>query len=294
MFKLTLDTNVIIGGLDGIDEERTVYNKLIEWHNTGLIEIAVSNRIEKDKATDKDAAKAYRHLVEATRFTEISSTFRIGVTQEHGILADESIIKCLHVIFEAEGEPRRRNTLWDIDHLYGHFVDNRDWFLTNDAKIWRKWPYLKRLRIRVSTPKAFTTAFSELAASTSTGTRNKGSALEQRLEELHQYTIDQKRAKQINLIIDHYLAVEQAEIKQANFEESARNAQTEIGQVVSAIVFELTRDNFIHNKGYALSLAISLYPKLLSDYGTQGAVYGETTEGLIIWIKELYNQRRFI
>src|SRR5687768_5542775 len=98
MIKITLDTNVLIGGLDGKTHERDIYRQLVAWHNKGIVEMAFSNRVEKDKETDKDGANAYRHLFEAAKFIEIPSPFRVGVSQSHGIMGDESILQCLHRI----------------------------------------------------------------------------------------------------------------------------------------------------------------------------------------------------
>lgn len=290
VIKITIDTNVLIGGLDGDSIERELYHRLVEWHQQGIIEIAVSNRIEKDKETDKDAAKAYRHLVEATKFTEISSPFRVGVTQEHGIMGDESILQCLHDLRQVDYSSKNRNTLWDIDHLYGHFIDNRDWFLTYEDKIWKKRPFLARLRINVSIPNVFVSAVDRLIFDNSLSRET----LRREIDHSHPGEIDKKYESKVNPIINRYLAVEQKELEQAKFIIDARNPQTELGSIISIISESLLKTRVIQQRENAFHLAVHLYPKFIADYKEYGNPYGDNTQGLIRWIQEIYDHDQFL
>ena len=49
---------------------------------------------------------------------------------DQGRLVAESIYEPLSQIFKVlEPELVDRNTLWDVDHIYGHWADGRDYFL---------------------------------------------------------------------------------------------------------------------------------------------------------------------
>lgn len=287
VIRVTLDTNVLIGGLDGKEEEQEIYRRLVSWHEQQTIEIAISNRIEKDKETDKDRAKSYKHLLEATRFTEISSPFRVGVSQDHGIMGDESVLQCLHKIRDVDYATTSLNTLWDIDHLYGHFISHRDWFLTNEGKIWKKRPFLSRIRINVSTPAVFTKAVETLITKKDLSSE----ALSQEIERTHPGKVDKNYAKMINSIIDEFLAIEQKELEEAKFRADAHDPTTGVGMAINIICNRLFESGLAHNRENAVLMATKIYTKLLADYQSEGSVYGSNDTGFAQWTKELYDQK---
>jgi hypothetical protein len=135
MVTVTIDTHILIRGLDGDEDERHVLANLQQMHTQRRIDIAISNRIIQDKAKDKDDAQRERHLMAARQFSEISSPFRVNLLQPHGIIVRDSFALLLHNLFTIRQSNPRKNTLWDIDHLYGHYTAQRDCFLTKECRI---------------------------------------------------------------------------------------------------------------------------------------------------------------
>lgn len=286
MIKLTIDTNILIGGIDGTESEKGIFNKLVNLHNNGIVNVAISNRLEQDKENDPRPEQKIRHLVAAKQFTEISSPFRIAVKQSHGFLVVKSIGECLEYIFSITIDSSRKNTTWDTAHLYGHLASNRDYFLTTENRILKKRPFLKRIRINVAHPMQFLHAFEEvkqLGVVDEAEFRKKLSAL---VDIKHPDTTDPNFRRHVNREIDRFLALEAAELEQIEFDKQARDPLTDIGQVVKTITKWLSKAGF--DGEFALLIAKEEYPRMKQQYEAEGAIYGKDRIGLIRWIDELY------
>lgn len=286
MIKVTIDTHVLIGGLDGADHEKMIFDKLVSLHRNGTVDVAISNRLEQDKANDVIPDRKVHHMLAAKQFTEISSPFRMTLVQEHGFLVVKSTAECLAHIFSVSMGSGKKNTTWDTDHLYGHLASKRDYFLTTENRILNKRPFLKRIRINVAHPNRFIQSFEEierLSISDEVEFQNKLATL---INDLHPDTTDPNFRKRMNKAIDHFLALEAADLKQMDFHRQAEDPSTEIGQVIATIAKWLDKNSFAG--GFTLFVAKKEYPRMKKQYEAEGAIYGNDHLGLIAWIDKLY------
>jgi len=162
MITVTLDTNVLIDGteLDSDPEKRLTYRALSEFSHRGTISIGLTSRLHEDKQNDKDLARVRRQLREAARYRTIPGPFRIGVSRL-GVdtFVDETLLDSIAQLFGAKyDDTGRLNTLWDVDHLYGHAIAKRDYFVTYERRILNKAPQLLALGIRAWDPRPFSQA----------------------------------------------------------------------------------------------------------------------------------------
>lgn len=286
MIKVTIDTHILIGGLDGTDHEKMTFDKLVSLHRNGTIDVAISNRLEQDKANDVIPEQKARHLLAAKQFTEISSPFRMTLAQEHGFLVIKGTAECLAHIFSVNTGSSKKNTTWDTDHLYGHLASKRDYFLTTEKRILKKRPFLKRIRINVAHPKQFVQSFEEverLGVSDESEFQNRLASF---INALHPDTTDPNFSKRMNRAIDHFLALEAAELEHMEFDRQARDPSTDVGEVIATITKWLNRAGF--GREFGLLIAIKEYPRMRQQYETEGAIYGNNHLGLIHWIDKLY------
>jgi hypothetical protein len=160
MITVTLDTNVILAGLDGSDDERRAFQSLLRLVGHGLIKVAVTSRVHQDKHKDEDLERVKRDYgVFLTMFPVIGAPFRLDVSIVGGpdVWVDTELFSLLDRLFTS----RQENTMWDIDHLYGHRAANRDYFLTHDTSILNKVAGLDLLGIQVMSPLIFADAAAE-------------------------------------------------------------------------------------------------------------------------------------
>ena len=157
MMRITIDTNVLICGIDGSLEEQKVFDDLMSLKQRELLDIAITSRFDQDKKKDSDLERVKKHYQIARMLTAIPSSFRCGISllgQDR--LVDEVVYKPLSKLFKVEdSEKANHNTLMDVDHLYGHWVDNREYFLTYENRILRKKEALVKLNIKVDNPSNF-------------------------------------------------------------------------------------------------------------------------------------------
>jgi hypothetical protein len=158
-WTVTIDTNVLLGGLDGPPDQREAFENLIRLCDKGIVNIGLSSRFEKDKERDIDIERVKRDYAIARRFPEIPAPFRLGVSRlGHDLLVEEETSEVLHEIFGVEDiAAADQNTIWDIDHLYAHYAASHDVFLTWERAILAKADRLEAIGIRVMNPAEFNT-----------------------------------------------------------------------------------------------------------------------------------------
>ncbi len=176
MNTVTLDTVCIIHKFDSSspDKHREMV-KIFELHESRKLEVAVSTRIINDKSRDQDFARRVRDVDFALKLRVIPSVFRVDVSylpsedRFGDIFSDDEMddkFGQLHRIFwgkrtipnENEWERKGGN---DLDHLFAHWINERDVFLTYDDDILkRKEELFSELGITVQTPTEFLKKFS--------------------------------------------------------------------------------------------------------------------------------------
>ena len=169
--QITIDTNVLIDGLDGEPENRAVFDALLSLHREGRVEIALSTRLEQDKSDDSDVGRVGRHHEAAKEFAVIGGPARINVSRlgSRDVIADGDQANRLAKMFGVQNfASANKHTVWDVDHLYAHWSDDRDVFLTYDKGILNKKRALKNAGIVVMDPPEF------LAKFNSVGLRDSG------------------------------------------------------------------------------------------------------------------------
>ena len=119
----------------------------------------MTTRVEQDKQGDANTARRDRDLKAAAKFKRVGSLVRVGVTRigsPDGI-GDGEFARSLQKMLNLSGSfsSKRWNTMMDVDHLYGHWADNRDYFLTHDRGILNKRVDLAGVGITVCTPEEF-------------------------------------------------------------------------------------------------------------------------------------------
>ncbi len=160
MINVTLDCNVLFVELDQSQQHRDTLQALYSLHRRRLIEIASTSRLVEDTKRDKDRVRAKRHVDKANEFPSIPTALRLGVSMIGvDVLADAELLSNLQHLFRVPNvPPGRPNTLWDVDHLYGHRIAGRDYFLTYEESIRKKDEQLEKLGIHVVEPSVFTAA----------------------------------------------------------------------------------------------------------------------------------------
>lgn len=163
MILLTLDTNVLIDGLETTctEPKQQVYKRLLALHEAKLVEIGMTTRFEQDKVNDRVPARVKRQREERARFPTVQGPMRLGASRlGFDVFVDGELMNGLEQIFGTKTytSVSRHNTLWDIDHLYGHRAAGREYFLTYDNGILRRANRLERLGIRVWNPESFLNA----------------------------------------------------------------------------------------------------------------------------------------
>ncbi len=168
MITVTLDTNVLIDGTEaGSDpEKQQAYHALREWHDRGVFIIGLTTRFAVDKIGDRDPARVERQRQEAARYSVVPGPGRYGISRYgQDLYVDQAVMNTLAGLFGAAySATGRNNTLWDADHLYGHRIAERDYFLTYDKPVLRKAPQLLALGIRVHDPRPFVQAIQLIEA----------------------------------------------------------------------------------------------------------------------------------
>ena len=159
VLKITLDTNCIVNILD--DESKTATSvkelgHIFQLCEDGIIDLAVTTRFQSDQSNDNDKDRAIRI---ANKLSElpvgtISSSFRLDVSVLNGsdMLGSVEIIaisnELTKILFPSginRSSATASNKINDVDHLIGHFINNRDIFITDDKGILRKAETIRNL-----------------------------------------------------------------------------------------------------------------------------------------------------
>jgi len=153
MILVTLDTNVLIGGVDGTPEDKAVFQRLWKLWTGKCIDIALTSRFDQDKADDQDLERVKRQYRIARMFPVVPAPFRLGVSMlGQDVLVGKDFKPIQHLFGVEDVASANRHTMWDVDHLYGHLMAKRDYFLTAERRILKKEASLARLGIKVLHP----------------------------------------------------------------------------------------------------------------------------------------------
>ena len=79
MLKITLDTNVVIEGIDG--KKASVVARVKKLAEEGKIDIALTTRVTADKDRDKDETRRQKHLKEFEQYPVLETVGRYGLSR---------------------------------------------------------------------------------------------------------------------------------------------------------------------------------------------------------------------
>jgi hypothetical protein len=293
VITVTIDTNVLIRGLDGSEEERKDFEYLRMMHKQRIIDVAVTNRFLYDKRTDPNPERAARHIEAAKEFTEIISPYRWDDSMslsKLGFIAEDSMSAFMDALFNVTQDERERsmNQSFDTDHLYGHLVAKRDYFLTNEKKIYRKRPILLRFGINIAQSNIFVDGAEYVNPDALVFDETMIANLEIWIEKKMNIRLDPVYTRKVNKLIGVLEIEQEQEMKKREYDRQARDADTLVGYVIAVLV------NIFENRpgvGATFLAAKHAYPRLKEEYEKNGSKYGDDHLGLIKWIKEKYEVR---
>lgn len=294
MLRITIDTNVILSGFDGTARQQAIFCRLQELHQQNIIDVAVTNRFTQDKETDSDRDQARRDIAAAAQFTIIASPFRMGLPQNDGFLVDDKTALFLNTLFSVT-ESTKKNTLWDIDHLYGHLADKRDFFLTYEKRgILHKAPFLAEIGIYVVNPDIFITIIDQIYPLSTTDSTSIAAQVKTILTPNQLIHPDPQMRVRIELSITTFnvqRAVEEAkeavEEEKERFVALARNIETEEGKAIHRIAAHL-RNGGVFSDELAFRYACDAYADIVHSYTQLQPNMRERYPTLQIWIDAQY------
>jgi len=159
--RISIDSNVLIDGFSNIPEKQETYSFLTRSHQEYKISVALSSRLINDKLADEENDRRILHLGELEKFHVLSSVGRVEESYpdydmpigENGIQS----LQALEALIGANRSSSRLNTLRDVDHLFAHFLANRDFFLTSDTMMTlnKKEALWNKFAIRTIEPEIF-------------------------------------------------------------------------------------------------------------------------------------------
>jgi hypothetical protein len=151
--KLTLDATCIH---DYFNRDKTYIQILIDDARNGLCELAVTTRIDRDISHEPLASQLHR--LPLLEINKIGTVARLDVSYlgEDYLAGDE--IQDLEerirtIMFPGKQHDKHLN---DIDHLLGHIIDKRDYFITSDNDFLRYRDQLRvALNVKIVTPQEY-------------------------------------------------------------------------------------------------------------------------------------------
>ena len=151
--KLTLDTTCIIDFLKG---DKTNIQILIDDGRNGLCELAVTSRIQHDISHEPLASELSK--LPSLGIKKIGTVGRWDVSYygEDYYAGDEieKLEEKIRAIMFPGGKYDKH--LNDIDHLLGHIIDKRDYFITSDKDFLDHRDQLKKtLNVKIVTPRQY-------------------------------------------------------------------------------------------------------------------------------------------
>jgi predicted nucleic acid-binding protein len=153
-----LDTNVLLGALDGQVDRLAELAILRDLQFQGKVRLCVTSRFLQDVSGDPDAARRARGIELSCQFEQLSAPFRFDISSFDGPdhLSDgNDVERQIEKMFGGlPGAGRRTNDLRDADHLMAHVSGKGDYFLTCDKGILKKRDGVAELGIKVLHPSA--------------------------------------------------------------------------------------------------------------------------------------------
>ncbi|HEX74194.1 MAG TPA: hypothetical protein G4N93_03505 [Dehalococcoidia bacterium] len=163
MLKVSIDSNMIIN-----EKTLGLLAQIKQLAEKGLIDISVTTRVIADKDQDPDEARKSKHLKEFDSYIKVGTIARTNLTwtntgdftvDDEGVQVSQQIEK---VIFgKISANDKRAHNKWaDVDHLVGHYFAERDVFVTQENRMWKKRNVLReQLGIIVERPQEFLSRF---------------------------------------------------------------------------------------------------------------------------------------
>ena len=148
--KLTLDSTCIH---DYFHRDKANIQVLIDDARAGRCELAVTSRIRHDIPAEPLASELQR--LPGLNINKIGTVARWGVSNWgedywSGNVTEEYEKKISEIMFPGASHPRHLN---DIDHLLGHIINKRDYFITSDPDFLRHRDDLReKLNVKIATP----------------------------------------------------------------------------------------------------------------------------------------------
>ncbi len=133
--KITLDTN-ILQELWKRQANAAIVERLPALSDAGILDLAVSTRIDFD-IPRPPLSERVAELPDLGLRT-IGSTFRLGVSRlgSADMLVDQTVAAAEQRILSAlERRGGRKPEVPDFDHVFAHYLDHRDVFLTWDKAL---------------------------------------------------------------------------------------------------------------------------------------------------------------
>lgn len=158
MKKITLDTNCVINYFDKTDK---VIIQLIRLALEHKIDLAITTRVVFDVEADKISERKNLTLKKLQQFPLIGTGARFGMTKLGSgdffvgtdYVAKASALQKLLFPNLGQNNSRFRNKISDVDHLMGHIVNKRDFFVTTDKDFLTKREILKeKFGVKILTP----------------------------------------------------------------------------------------------------------------------------------------------
>lgn len=147
--QITIDTNSFINIFDKDSKTRTSIDELSQLFNmalSGQIKIGCITKLEDDLNEDKDE----KRVEEMKKFLKMipvyGSCFELDKSSLGGLdfLVDKNILKIRseieNLLFPGADKKSKRykNKKRDVDHIIGHYLNKRDFFVTDDTGILKK------------------------------------------------------------------------------------------------------------------------------------------------------------
>ena len=158
MITVTLDTNVLVEYWR--NRKNVLFTEsLLDLAQQGKIDLAITSRISAD-IPDLPLANRINDLPQLN-VQQIGSVFRLDHSSLDGgeRLGSDSFLNVVDSLdnrFDREGRVKRRPDCRDWDHLHGHYLSDRDVFLTWDRPILEVASELQQqLGMVVTTPHEF-------------------------------------------------------------------------------------------------------------------------------------------
>jgi hypothetical protein len=163
MLKVTIDSNMVIN-----EKTLGLLPKIKQLAAQDLIDIAVTTRVLDDKDQDPDETRKSKHLKEFDSYIKVGTIARTNLTwtntgdftvDDEGVQISQQIE---NVIFgKISANDKRAHNKWaDVDHLVGHYFAERDVFVTQENRMWKKRNVLReQLGIVVEKPQEFLRRF---------------------------------------------------------------------------------------------------------------------------------------